>query len=381
MDRKQKKKKGGLSAVISTVIMMLIGALIGVLSIIHLEGFFDGDVPLHILFLAIAALVIGIYVAMLFHLVVHEAGHLLFGLMTGYEFTSFRIGSFMWVREDGKVRLKRLAVVGTGGQCLMTPPAIKDGKMPFMLYNFGGVLLNIILGALFLVGYFFCPAQSFFAPLLIVFSIGGFVVAATNGIPMRMGPVDNDGYNARAIRKSPAAVEAFWIQLTANGELAKGVSLREMPDEWFTMPTDEEMKNSIVATRGVLACNRSMEEKRFDEADAMIAHLLAIESGTIDLYRDLLTCDRLYIELIGENRAESIERLLTDDLQKFMKTMCQFPSVLRVKYALALLSQKNVEEAEKIKEQFEMLAKSYPFVTDIQAERELMAIAADRSAT
>ena len=31
--------------------------------------------------------------------VIHEGGHLVFGLLTGYKFSSFRIMSFMWVKE------------------------------------------------------------------------------------------------------------------------------------------------------------------------------------------------------------------------------------------------------------------------------------------
>ena len=61
-------------------------------------------------------------------IVVHEAGHLVFGLLTGYQYSSFRIGSFMWVKLDGKIRLKRYSMSGTGGQCLMAPPDMADGS-------------------------------------------------------------------------------------------------------------------------------------------------------------------------------------------------------------------------------------------------------------
>ena len=35
--------------------------------------------------------------------VIHEAGHLVFGLLSGYQYCSFRIGSFMWIKQDGKI--------------------------------------------------------------------------------------------------------------------------------------------------------------------------------------------------------------------------------------------------------------------------------------
>ena len=55
-----------------------------------------------------------------------------------------------------------------------------------------------------------------------------------------------------------------------------------MPDEWFEMPSDEAMKNNLVAAIGVSVCNRLMDQYRFEEADAQMAHILSIESGMIE---------------------------------------------------------------------------------------------------
>jgi hypothetical protein len=315
------------------------------------------------------------YVAIFFHIIVHEAGHMVFGLLTGYRFSSFRVGSFMWMREDGRLTLKRLTVAGTGGQCLMCPPDLKDGKIPVVLYNLGGALVNVILGGLFLAGYWLAPGVPFLSPLLLILAVVGFMTALMNGIPMRMGTVDNDGYNAFSLSKSPEALEAFWVQLKAAEQSSKGVRLRDMPADWFAVPTDEAMQNSMVATRGVLACNRLMDEEKFEEADARMAHLLAIDSGIVGLHRSLLICDRLYVELIGENRPTVIEGMMTKEQQKFMKAMKRFPSVLRTRYAMALLHERDTAKAEAVKSEFEKAAKTYPYAHEIQSERELMGMA------
>ena len=80
-------------------------------------------------------------------LIIHESGHLLFGLLTGYSFSSFRIGTTMFLMEDGKLVRKKLQISGTGGQCLMVPPDTE--KPPFLLYNLGGVILNFITAGIF----------------------------------------------------------------------------------------------------------------------------------------------------------------------------------------------------------------------------------------
>ena len=75
------------------------------------------------------------YVAIFIHIILHELGHLIGGLMSGYEFCSFRIMSFMWKKENGKIRLRRMNLAGTGGQCLMSPPDMINGKIPVFIYN------------------------------------------------------------------------------------------------------------------------------------------------------------------------------------------------------------------------------------------------------
>ena len=380
MKQAKKKKKIVWQQYIGAVFMMLIGAVCG---FVMAEYLFlsSEDAPIYGKILSLAGLFLGMYVAFFFHIIVHEAGHLLFGLMTGYKFSSFRIASFIWLEENGKLKMKRLSIAGTGGQCLMSPPDMKDGRIPIVLYNLGGSIINTIMGALFLTIYWLCPSVPFLSPLLLIFAAVGFMSAIMNGIPMRMGMVDNDGYNAFALSRNREALEAFWVQLKVAAENAKGIRLKDMPAEWFEVPTDEAMKNSMVATRGVFAVSKLMDEEKFEEADALMVHLLEIESGIVGLHRSLMICDRVFLELIGQNRREVAEKMLTNEQKKFMKAMKRFPSVLRCEYAIALLLEKDAVKGEKIKNDFEKAAKSYPYPHEIDSERDLMRIAERKSYT
>ena len=76
----------------------------------------------------------------------HEAGHLACGLLTGYRFVSYRVQSHVWYRRGGKLCRGRYLIPGTGGQCLMAPPQTEE-RFPFVLYNLGGGLFNIVPGA------------------------------------------------------------------------------------------------------------------------------------------------------------------------------------------------------------------------------------------
>ena len=68
--------------------------------------------------------------------------------MSGYRFCSFRIGSVMLTRENGRYKIKKYSIAGTGGQCLMEPPGSVDGRLPYRLYNMGGAIMNVAASAI-----------------------------------------------------------------------------------------------------------------------------------------------------------------------------------------------------------------------------------------
>ena len=316
------------------------------------------------------------FVAYYLTVAVHEAGHLVFGLLTGYSFSSYRIASFMWVLIDGKIRFKRFSLVGTGGQCLMIPPETdEDGRMPVFLYNMGGAFFNLIFGAAAIAVYFLVNGPTLLKASMLIFAALNFLTALFNGIPLRVGGLNNDGSNALSLGKDKAAVRALRLQMLMNAEQTRGVRIKDMPEEWFAEPTEEEMKNPITATIAVFRCNRLMDEYRFAEANDAIFRLLNSESGIVSIHRSLLECDRIYCELMGEGRREIVDSILDTTLKTFMRSMKKFPSVIRTEYVIALLHENNREKAENIEKIFEKYTKNYPYDTDREAERELMRLA------
>ena len=320
-----------------------------------------------------AALILAMYAGLLLQIILHEAGHLIFGLLSGYRFSSFRILNLMLLREDGKLRCKRFSLAGTGGQCLMAPPTPDaDGNFPFVLYNLGGSLMNLLTALVFLLLARCVWQQPLASTLLLILCVIGFAFALLNGLPLRLSAVDNDGRNILSIRESIDARRAFWLQLAVNEQTARGVALQDMPDAWFSLPSAEGMKNSMCATIAVFAANRLLAQNQLTEADALMARLLAGSNAIVGLHRWLLLCDRITCEALGENRTEVIQRLATKDLQKFMKSMKTFPSVLRTQYILALRHERNAAKAAKLQQQFEKIAKSYPYPADLAVDRALM---------
>lgn len=314
-----------------------------------------------------------IYITMYIQLIIHELGHLIFGLLSGYKFSSFRIGNIMLIKNAGRFKFKKLTIAGTAGQCLMSPPDMKDDRMPVLLYNFGGALLNLISCIIFFIIYLFVKGNNIVSVILELSIAYGIYFAALNAIPMKTGTIDNDGYNALSLILNPNSQKAFWTQLKINELQSKGTRLKNMPEEWFYIPKPIEMKNNLVATIGVMTCNRLMDQHNFEEANERMKQILRAKTAIVGIHRDLLVCDRIYCELLNENKT-SAKKLMTDELKNFMKSMKNFPTVLRTQYAYTLLIEEDQEKANKIKKQFIEMGKTYPYPSDIRSDKELIDI-------
>lgn len=372
---KNKKKKFQWQNLIGIAFFIIIGVVCGILAAeytdsLKTEELTFGDEMLHLLFILVI-----VYIVSFLQMIIHETGHLIFGSLTGYKLSSFRIGSFMLINDNGKLKLKRYSLAGTGGQCLMSPPDMINNKVPIVLYNLGGCIMNIITGIIALAIFFLLRDNSLLSVSMLMIAILGFVYAIMNGIPLRLGLIDNDGYNALSLGKNPQALRSFWIQMKINDRILKGDRLKDIPEEWFTLPSDEEMKNSMISVIGVFACNRLMDEHRFDETESLIKHYLEADTSMVGIHRSLLICDYIFCQLIRNGNRQDIEKMIDKQQKSFMQSMKKNPTVLRTEYAYALLLENNITKAEKIKQQFEKCAVSYPYKSDIESERELINIA------
>lgn len=367
---KSKAKKKNLGQIIFLLIMLLAGMACGVMAGEMMGKATADGKPF---FMYVVVLFVAMYLAMFVQIVVHEAGHLIFGLLSGYEFSSFRIGSFMFLKEDGKIRLRKYSLAGTGGQCLMCPPDLIDGKMPVVLYNLGGCIMNLITAVFFAVIGYFVQENSVVFVFAASMVVMGIAYALCNGIPMSVGPISNDGHNALSLGKNPVAMQAFWIQLKVNEQQSRGKRLKEMPESWFYIPAEKDMDNGLVATIAVFRASWLIDQLRLEEAADYIKNLLQKKTGIIGLHRNLLIGERIYCELVVKNNISEAIYLHSKEHEKFVKQMKNFPSIIRSEYAYALLVEKDEKKAKELLERFEKVAKTYPYQREIEGERELIA--------
>ncbi len=337
---------------------------------------YGGNVLPHSLLPRLLLLLGMIYFAMVLQIAIHEAGHLVFGLLTGYRFSSYRIFGLMWIKQDGRLRLQRLKLAGTGGQCLMAPPDWRE-DLPCILYNLGGVLMNLISALLFWLLSQSAPPP--FRPILLCPAVFGLLFALTNGLPLRSGAVDNDARNILFILRSRYARRAFWLQLKVNERMAAGERLSDMPEDWFSVPGDETPENSLIADVAFNRARLLMERRRFDEAAALLDRLAQSEAleGTM---RCMLRSERMTCELLGDGDEALLSTLLTREQLRFFSASRSNPSALRTQIALALLHDHDMAAAETLRSCFDAAVGRYPYPGVIESERELLALIEEKAA-
>lgn len=366
-----KNRKDKLGSYIFVLISGAIGGLCAVFGGDYVDSLFTKQ-NLGTGLLSLAILLIVLYCSIFIQIIIHEGGHYLFGKLTGYEFISFRIGKWMFMRIDGRIQTKKFSIRGTGGQCLMMPPDGDGYDFPYKLYNFGGSIVNLVSGLFCLLLVAILP----YIPILTLFLVANIIVgigfALMNGIPIKSGGMTNDGYNALSIGKGPELLHALWIQLRVNGLLASGKRLHDMPYEYFELPENADLRNPMIASIVAMRSGYFHDKMEFDKALKECQYGLEEVDGMLEIHKNELRCESLFYEIMGECKEEEIKHLYTKQLKKYIKATSIYITRRRLMYAYELLVNKNELESEKQLEAFEKVAKTYPYEGEIACEREVI---------
>ena len=102
-NRNENKKRRGIGVFLNVVIMLAC-----VFPLLVLDSFPTAELINRIGLLAAEAYVIAVMiVSFIVSVMVHEAGHLVFGLMSGYGFCSYRIFNIIWLKTDDGIKVKK----------------------------------------------------------------------------------------------------------------------------------------------------------------------------------------------------------------------------------------------------------------------------------
>lgn len=371
-----------MKAILKLILHMLIGACIGLIIVVPIIAIKEGESLMTVTrgiynnfslqdVAFIVWTLICVLIAFVLNVVLHEGGHLVAGLLTGYRFVSFRFLNWTLIRQGGRLHWRNYELAGTGGQCLMAPPDKPLEQIDTRWYNAGGVLANLIVVVLSLLLIWAFDLPRWLNVLLIMMSIIGFVLLA-NGIPMKMGGVANDGLNLLQLEKDIPGKQCFCNILEANARNQEGETYNEMPSRLFDLPQPIDWKNSMHIGSVLLSATRMTTLHQWEDAYRLLTEVLPHKDDIMVLYQLELE-NMMTLTCIATGRDEEARRHYSQDVAKYISHHASTQSDKRLTaMAITLALDGDRPKAEEMLHQLEADRDKYIHQGDVAMSLDLM---------
>lgn len=188
------------------------------------------------------ALIISLFLTV----IIHEAGHAVAGILTGYRFVALSFLGIKLTRKYSRIKLS-IETPGLKGYCIMNPRTMKQNPSALIL---GGMAANLVTGILILAltAYMIWHSDSgsgagsnCITEILIAGLSAGLANLASVLLVIFDGDGTGDAANYREIKRDSANAEIFNRIQRIYREAEYGKKLREMDLKLFLMP---EVKDS-----------------------------------------------------------------------------------------------------------------------------------------
>ena len=280
-------------------------------------------------------------------IVIHEAGHLVAGLLSGYKFISFRIFNYTILKTAEGLKVKKFGISGTGGQCLMTPPDGPAEELKFVIYNLGGVLFNLLFSAVAIILWWNFSANEYASIFLMLFALLGVLFALMNGIPLKLF-ISNDGMNTVRLHRSIESRRIFANSLRVNALVQEGMRPKDMPEEYFWLPDEIDFKDYFVIQQYNFVAGLCLDKEQYDDAYRMYSEQVAHKGEILELFYIEAVCEFVYLLLLRGDKEKAVE-LLDNKVRMYIEQYGKvMSSKLRVQCAIALLMDDDEAKAIEI---------------------------------
>ena len=317
-------------------------------------------------------MLIAVVIAFVLNIVIHEGGHLVAGLLTGYRFVSFRFLNWTLIRQGGHLHWRKFELAGTGGQCLMAPPDKPLEQIDTRWYNAGGVLANIIVVLLSLLLMWVFDLPRWLNILLIMMIVVALFTALTNGIPMKLGGVANDGLNLLQLEKDQPGKQCFCNILEVNARSQEGQTYNEMPERLFDLPQPIDWKNSMHVGSAISAATRMTALHQWEDAYQLLTEALSHKDDIMILYQMELE-NMMTLTCIATGRDEEARQHYSPDVAKHISQHAPTQSDKRLTaMAVTLALDGDRTKAEEMLHQLETDRDKYIHQGDVAMSLDLM---------
>lgn len=254
----------------------------------------------------------------------------------------------------------------------MAPPDKPLEEIDTRWYNAGGVLANILIVLLSLVLVWAFDLPHWLNELLIIMAFIGIVTALTNGIPMKLGGVANDGYNLLQMEKDLPGKQSFCNILDINARSQEGETYSEMPERLFALPQPIDWKNSMHVGSVLSAATRLLALHQWEDAYQLLTEALNHKNEYMVLYQ-LETENMMIQTCILSGRDDEARLHYTKEVEKHIGQHASTQSDKQLtSMAVALVLDNDRPKAEKILHNLEANHDKYIHQSDVAMSLDLM---------
>lgn len=291
-----------------------------------------------------------IWLAGILFIIIHEAGHLVGGIITSYRFQSFRIFSYCIIKKDKEYVIEKRYVPGSSGQCLMIPPSNWSLDSPCLIYHAGGGIATF-LAAIFSGLLYFFVSTSLLEIMWFVFFCYGMILTVLNLVPLQLSGTNNDGANILAIIRDKTAKEAFFKQLECNAWFSQGKKLEDISENYLKLSENAIWSEPINYYLEWILYSKYLKERKIDKAEEL---LMRMEES----YQDMLlgkkiriNSERLYLLILRQADTDTIQTFYSNVVER-LKSQKLCTPILRTLITYERYIKNNTASLEQYKEVF-----------------------------
>lgn len=306
-------------------------------------------------------------------LLIHEAGHLIFGLLTGYRFSSFRMFNIALIKKDGKISIRLYPSKGSVGQCLMLPPKHIKEKKPYILYNLGGIILDIITSLIFIsIAISSYKISNNIRIFSLLIGYYGFGSALINGLPISLFK-NNDGNNTISFSKYKSSLNSYYLLLDLLGDLQDGKTYSELSYEKIKLESNQDLTLPLVGYQKIWECYYFMDNYNWIKAKEC---LTTLEPYINKLSKDIVETIDLELFFLSIVTGESLSKIneLYQKVITIINNNKKDIDVLRIKMANEIY-QNNIGTAtlkQKRKDIFNNLSNKYQYLGKSKFNKKML---------
>lgn len=299
------------------------------------------------------------YIIYFISIILHEVGHLIFGLNAKLTFISFNILSFTFCIENNRLKIKKEAKIpGVLGYCNMTTEKNKKyNKNSIKLYYMGGIIFNIILVLISIALIIF--TNNIYLILIYILNIGNNVyLAINNAIPT----ITKSGTNTDALQIIYYLDDEEYINTMSKlqmlqGLLAKGCALKDIDTNLFSNPqtfkTNSDVLNAMIYVDYLSSKDQYHEASEYAKKILEEAKELLSKQYIISLKLQLMNCI-----FYSDGDFNQIKEIWDEDIKKYLDLMGKVaPIYIGINYMYATLIEENELNSKKYLKQFQQLNK------------------------